>query len=278
MGHSMAHVHLIRTTVCVTESKAAADKTSSLAGSSPLQPITSGAVPSRPAPRASSISPAPRASSGSPVPRAPSGSPAPRASPAASHRNSADDGSLNQSASQPTPLRPQRIPSLTDVAAPSSLDDTEKQTTPLRPPRPMRDLTSSIDNARDSVAVAGAQGIPSKGTPSKGTPSKATPSKRARTAAGDSDEAIVLTGEQGIPSKGTPSKVTPSKRARNIAADGGGSEECVLLAAGSTPGKRRKSLLPPTDKLIQVSLLRWSQHALQLNFYEDPETNVANKR
>ncbi|DBA72580.1 TPA: hypothetical protein ACH3X2_010333 [Trebouxia sp. C0005] len=67
--------------------------------------------------------------------------------------------------------------------------------------------------------------------PSEATPSKATPSKVA-------------------PSKATPSKVTPSKRGREAAGGSPGwvAEHAAGVEAavqGGTPGKRRRSLLPP---------------------------------
>ena len=77
--------------------------------------------------------------------------------------------------------------------------------------------------------------------PSEATPSKATPSK-------------------ANPSKATPSKVTPSKRGREAV---GGSPGWVAehpagveaAVQGGTPGKRRRSLLPPamlSQGLVQV--------------------------
>lgn len=53
------------------------------------------------------------------------------------------------------------------------------------------------------------------------------------------------------PSKATP-RVTPSKRTR--ATDAGSHGNADTLAPESTPGKRRKSLLSPSDRFTQVSL------------------------
>lgn len=73
--------------------------------------------------------------------------------------------------------------------------------------------------------------LPSEATPSKATPSKATLSKVT-------------------PNKATPSKVTPSKRGREAAGGSPGwvAEHAAGVEAavqGGTPGKRRRSLLPP---------------------------------
>ena len=75
------------------------------------------------------------------------------------------------------------------------------------------------------------EATPGKATPSKATPGKATPSKVA-------------------PNKATPSKVTPSKRGREAAGGSPGwvAEHAAGVEAavhGGTPGKRRRSLLPP---------------------------------
>ncbi|DBA82604.1 hypothetical protein WJX77_003635 [Trebouxia sp. C0004] len=87
---------------------------------------------------------------------------------------------------------------------------------------------------------------PSKATPSKATPSKATPSKATPSKATPSK----ATPSKVAPNKATPSKVTPSKRGREAAGGSPGwvAEHAVGVEAavqGGTPGKRRRSLLPP---------------------------------
>lgn len=82
---------------------------------------------------------------------------------------------------------------------------------------------------------------PKEATPNKATPSKATPSKTTLSKA---------TPSKIAPNRAIPSKVTPSKRGREAAGGSPGwvAEHAAGVKAavqGGTPGKRRRSLLPP---------------------------------
>ncbi len=146
----------------------------------------------------------------------------------------ADRADLENSHS-PTAAKVAAAASLSDAEEGASAEVTNSDALPRSvSPVPVTHATPSKRPKRLAIpqSIASApETCPKEATPNKATPNKATPSK-------------------ATPSKATPSKVTPSKRGREAA---GGSPGCVAEHAagveaavqGGTPGKRRRSLLPP---------------------------------
>ncbi len=125
--------------------------------------------------------------------------------------------------------------SLSDAEEAASAEVTNSDALPRSvSPVPVTHATPSKRPKRLAIPQSNAlapETCPSQATPSKVTPSKATPNMTA-------------------PNKATPSKVTPSKRGREAAGSSPGwvAEHAAGVEAavqGGTPGKRRRSLLPP---------------------------------
>ena len=146
----------------------------------------------------------------------------------------ADRADLENSHS-PTAAKEAAAASLSDAEEGASAEVTNSDALPRSvSPVPVTHAVPSKRPKRLAIPHSNASApetCPSEATPSKATPSKATPSKVA-------------------PNKATPSKVTPSKRGREAAGGSPGwvAEHAAGVEAavqGGTPGKRRRSLLPP---------------------------------
>ena len=159
-------------------------------------------------------------------------SPSPRADLSAS--NIADKADVDNSHS-PTAAKKAAAASLSDGEEGASAEVTNPDALPRSvSPVPVTHATPSKRPKRLAIPQSNAsdpEACPKEATPSKPTPSKVQSSKVT-------------------PNKATPSKVTPSKRAREAAGGSPGwvAEHAAGVEAavqGGTPGKRRRSLLPP---------------------------------
>jgi len=97
-------------------------------------------------------------------------------------------------------------------------------------------------------SCAGASASPQASAPVPGT--AATPSKHPAEVSAHPQSGASVPGTDSTPSKATPSKATPSKRGREAAGSSPGLDREQSIGAeggvkGGTPGKRRRSLLPP---------------------------------